>query len=216
MPIGIPAAMLISSLVGAGTSVAGSLLSGKPKTSQQTSSTTPTLTPEMQALMDRLSKFSTDSIDNPQAGFAPIKNAAVDNVNRNYMSLTPRISKQFASRGYGSSGGLGDTMLQTEFARGGDLSQLEGQFADRALTQRNFGANLGANLLNFGKGSSSSGTSTGPDMSLSNGLLSAGNGISNLSTLLMLSNVLKGGGAGGGQQVAGAGWDGSGAEGFGG
>lgn len=209
MPIGIPAAMLVSSLIGAGTSIAGSALSGKPKTNTQTNSTTPTLTPQMQALMDQLSKFSSDSISNPSAGLAPIKNAAVDNVNRNYMSVAPRLNKSFASRGYGSSGGLGDAMLQTEFARGGDLSKLEGDFADRAISRQNFGAGLGESLLSFGRGATSTGTSTGPDTSLSNGLLSGGNALENLSRLLMLSNVLKGGGSGAGQQPAGTGWDGS-------
>lgn len=188
------AAPIIASVIGAGGSIAGSALSGKPKTSTQTSSTTPTLTPQMQALMDQLAGYSTDSMNNPGAGLAPIKNAAIDNVNRNYMSVGSRLNKGFASRGYGSSGSLGDSMLQTEFARAGDLTGLEGQFADRAIGQKNFGASLGTQLLGFGRGSSSEGSSTGPDMSMSNGLLSGGNALENLSRLLMLGNVLKGGG----------------------
>lgn len=170
----------------------------------------------MQALMDQLSKFSTDSINNPSAGLAPIKNAAIDNVNRNYMKVGSRLGSSFASRGYGSSGGLGNAMLQTEFQRGGDLSNIEGEFGKAAIERQNFGAGLGQNLLNFGRGSTSTGTSTTPDTSLSNGLLSGGNALGNLASLLMFNNVLKGGGSGGGQQVAGAGWNGSGSGDFGG
>jgi len=190
-------AALLPALIGGGASIAGSLLSGKPKTSTSTSSTTPTMTPEMQQLMDKLSAYSTDSMTNGGGqALTTMKNNSIDQVNRNYMGAPARLSSQFASRGYGSSGDFGNSLYQTEYQRQGQLSGLESQYAQMGLNQQNTGANLGEQLLNFGKGSTSTGTGTTPDTSTQNGFLSAGNGLSNLSTLMMLSNVLKGGGSG--------------------
>ena len=188
-------AALLPALIGGGASIAGSLLSGKPKTSTSTSSTTPTMTPEMQQLMDQLSSYSKDSMTNGGGqALTTMKNNSIDQVNRNYMGAPARLSSQFASRGYGSSGDFGNSLYQTEYQRQGALSGLESQYAQMGLNQQNTGANLGEQLLNFGKGSTSTSTGTTPDTSAQNGFLSAGNGMSNLSTLLMLSNVLKGGG----------------------
>lgn len=169
----------------------GGALSGKPKTNTSTSSTTPTLTPEMQELMKRLTEFSTESMQNPQAGFAPIRTAAVDNVNRNYSKVGSRLNSSFAQRGYGSSGALGEKQFDTEMARGGDLSNIEAQFAKSAIDQKNFGAGLGQNLLNFGRGSKSEGTSTTPDTSLGDAFMSGGNALENLSGLLSFNNYTK-------------------------
>ena len=180
--------IIIAGAIAAAASVASAKIAAGSKTA--TSSTTPTMTPEMQALQDQLSKYSSDSMSNPEAGMAPIKNAATDQINRNYMNAPARLSSQFGSRGYGSSGSFGNSLYQTEMARGGDLSNLEGQFAQSAINQKNFGANLGAQLLNYGKGSTS--TNTSPDMSLAAGLGAGANGLSNLSTLLMLSKSLNG------------------------
>jgi hypothetical protein len=94
-----------------------------------------------------------------------------------------------ARRGYGSSGSTGNSLYRVALARGGDLSNLEGQFADRAITQKNLGATLGEQLLGLGRGTTSTGTT--PDTSLSSGLISGGNALENLSQMLMLSKVLK-------------------------
>jgi hypothetical protein len=150
----------------------------------------------MQALMDELLGQARQSINNPMAGLQPIKNAAVDNVNRNYAGVPRRLASQFAARGYGSSGSFGNSLYDTEFARGGDLSKLEGLFADRAIDERNKGLTFGEQLLNFGKGetTTSSGTGTQPGNMAGAGLSAAGSSLGNLSALLVLQKMLKGGG----------------------
>ena len=166
-----------------------------------TSSTSTTLSPELQALIQRLQGYSTQSMENPEAGFAPIKNAAVDQINRNYMDVPSRLSKQFASRGYGSSGSFGNSLYQTELARGGDLSNLEGQFAGKAIDQKNYGASLGQSLLNFGRTTSTTNVAAPGSI--------FGNTLKSLSSLLMLGGSLAsgsgggsgGGGGGGGEQM---------------
>src|SRR5674476_708060 len=186
---------LIPAVIGGGASIAGSLLSGKPKTSTSTSSTTPTLTPEMQQLMNQLSSYSTGAMQNGGgAALTTMKNASIDQVNRNYQNVPNQLASQFASRGYGSSGNFGNSLYQTEYQRQGALSGLESQYAQMGLQQQNTGANLGEQLLNFGKGSTSTGTGTTPDTSLQNGFLGAGsavNGIGNVAMLTMFNNILK-------------------------
>jgi hypothetical protein len=185
---------LIPAAIGAGSSIIGSFLSGKPKTYTQTS--TPTWSPDQQALLSQLTQFGKDSMVNPFQGLDPIKNAAIDNINRNYMDVPNQVSSQLARRGYGSSGDMGNSFYKVALARGGDLSNLEGQFADRAIQQRNFGASLSDQLLGLTRGTTS--TSNTPDFSASNAFGTAGNALSNLSQLLMFSKVLKGGGGDGG------------------
>jgi hypothetical protein len=187
MPVGIPAAVLISSLVGAGTSVAGAALSSKKK--QQTSTTTPTLSPELQALQQQLMSYSGDLMSNPSKGLQPMKTAGADKINRRYAAMPGKISQNMASRGYGSSGDFGNTMFQTEFARSGEMSDLESLFSQMTLDRQDRGAQIGQNLLAQGSGSTTTGTIPGD--SAGSALQSAGNGLGNLSTLMMLSKILK-------------------------
>jgi hypothetical protein len=179
--------MGISALISGGAGIASGLLN-KPKTS--TSSTTPTLSPEMKALQDRLAAYSNDEMVDPSKGLAPIRTAGLDNINRTFMDIPSRLSSQFASRGYGSSGDFGSSLYKTEYARGGAISDLEGQLAAMANSNRAHGADIGQRLLNSGQGSTS--TSTGPDTSVGSGINS---GLSTLTSLFTLSQLLKGGGS---------------------
>ena len=179
---------MIPALIGGGASIAGSFLSGKPKTS--TSTTTPTFSPEMQSLMDRLSEFSSSSMTNPMATFDPMRAPAIDKINKSYDMMPQQVATQMSRRGYGSSGEMGNSQYKIAMARGGAMNDLESQLLAMGADRQNQGAAVGENLLSLNRGSTSTGTT--PDTSLSNGLMSAGNAGSNLSTLLMLSKVLKG------------------------
>ena len=202
MPFG---GLLTVGLISAGSSIAGSVLSGKPKTSTSTNTSTPTLSPELQGLQDKLLGYSGDLMDNPSAGLQPLKTAATDNINRGYGTVIPQLMRRMSTLGYGSSGKTGNLMFQTDIARQGDLSNLESQFAQMILNQQNQGANLGMNLLNSGRGISSTSTLTGPNTMAANGFMSAGNGLENLSTLLILSKILGQSGGGSVPQTGGVG-----------
>lgn len=141
-------------------------------------------------------------MDSPEAGFAPIRQAGLDNINRAYASAPMRVSSQLASRGYGSSGNVGNSLYRNELARGGAMSDFEGQLATSAINQKNVGASLGQQLLNSGRGSTTTGT--GPGTGLSDGLATGGNALSDLSRLLSFNNFLKPQGGGGGGYVAGS------------
>jgi hypothetical protein len=162
--------------------------------------------------MSQLQNYSTSSIANPQANFAPIRQAGLDQINRSYMDLPQELTQQLSRRGYGSSGQLGNTLFRTGLARSGAVSGFEGSLAQEGINQQNRGATLGTQLLQLGRGTSTTGTSTSPDVGLSGGLLSAGSQLGNISLLMMLQKVLGGGGASGaykdasGQTPADWGW----------
>lgn len=190
MPIGIPAALIASSVIGAGASIAGSALSGKPKTSTATS--TPNFTPAEQSLVDQLLKYSGDTVSDPSAGLGPLKTASMESINRSYGNLPQIISKYMAQRGYGSSGEFGNSLYQTQLGRLGSLADFQGQFANLVSNRQQNAASLGDRLLSTVTGRTS--TSTTPDTSLSNGLLSAGNAFNNIGLLAMMQKMLGGGG----------------------
>ena len=172
--------------------------------------------------MRRLMAYSTSD---PNATLAPIRQAGIQQINAAYAPMPSQIMQQMARRGYGSSGAAGDAMYRTGLARAGSIAGLEGGLANSAIQQGQYGAGLGMSLLSAGKGTTSTqasdafsqnwnkgtgtGTSTSPNMGPSNGLLSTGNALSNLSSLLMLQKVLGGGGGGSsapGSWGGGTGW----------
>jgi len=88
-----------------------------------------------------------------------------------------------------------------------DMSSFQAQMNQMILGRQQQGASLGESLLASGRGSST----TGPGSGASDALMSGGNALSNLSTLLMLQKVLKNGGGdygGGGVDYTGGGTSG--------
>jgi hypothetical protein len=178
-----------AAVIGGGASILGSFLSGRPKTTTQT--TTPTWSPGQTDLLNQLQNYSSNQMNNTDPMFAQMQRNASDAINRRYAIMPSQISRQMASRGYGSSGSFGNTMYQSAQAQSGAQSDLQTQIMQMIMNQRNQGASLSQQLLNATRGSTSTGTS--PDMSSSNALLSGGNAMSNLSTLFTLNNIMKGG-----------------------
>lgn len=189
MPFLLP---MLPALIGAGASVAGSALSGSR------SASTPTLSPEMQQLQDQLANYSSTLMTNPTKNLAPMKLAATDQISRNYAAMPKTVANSLSSLGFGSSGKLGTAMYNTAAARSGDLTNLEGQYGQMAVNQANEGASLSEQLLNSFRGVS--GTSSGNPAG--NALMSGGNGLSNLSTLLMLQKVLGQSGGGSSRNIS--------------
>lgn len=152
--------------------------STKDTTSQSTSngnvagqsSTGVTLTPEMQQMMQMLQAYSSKSMSDPTAALAPIRNAGLQGINQSYAAVPGQVAQQLASRGYGSSGAMGDAQYKVGLARAGAAAGLEGQLATQGIQQQQFGASLGQQLLNSLKGSSTStsGTSSSSTAGTSN------------------------------------------------
>jgi hypothetical protein len=164
-------------------------------------SSTPTFSPQLQQMMNQLLSYSASSMSNPMQMLAPIQNAGLQSINQSFASVPSQVAQQMASRGYGSSGSAGDAMYNANLARSGAVSNFQGQISSDAINQMNNGASLGEQLLNTGKGTSSTGTSSGTtsgtaDTSGSSTTTTSGLGniLSSLSSLLMLSSPSSGGG----------------------
>ena len=82
--------------------------------------------------------------------------------------------------------------MLSDLARLNDLSSFQSQMNQYILQRQQQAAGLGESMLAAGRGVSSQQTNAGP----ASGLMSGGNALSNLSTLMMLQNVLKGSGSG--------------------
>jgi hypothetical protein len=114
-------------------------------------------------------------MQNPMGQLAPIRNAGLQAINQQYAGVPDQVSRAMASRGYGSSGAMGNAMFNTNLQRAGAASGLEGQLATMGQQQSQFGGSLSQSLLNSLKGStqnysaSSSGSSTGTEKDVTPG-----------------------------------------------
>lgn len=197
--------VIIAGAIAAAASIAGSVISGKPKTTtstqtgtststtngSSTSSTTPTFSGPLQSLMSQLQDYSTNSINNPSSMLQPIENSGLGAINQSYNGASQQVTQQLASRGFGSSGATGEDLYNVANAKAGAQGNLQGQLAQDAVNQSQFGASLGEQLLNTGKGSTSSttgtstttgsstgtGSTTGPNTMLANGLSTLGSSL---------------------------------------
>ena len=203
----MPWAPLAAAGIGGVTSIIGGILGGRKKTT--TSTTTPTWSPEMQRLQSQLADYSSNLMRDPSAGLQPTLINNQDRINREYMQMPGQVSRMMAARGYGSSGSMGNTMYKLAMGRSGDMSDLQSRIAQMILSQKNQGASLSEQLLQLTRGSTSTGNT--PSTALSDGFMSAGNGLNNIATMLTLSKLLKPGGTPSytNQQPAGTGWDGT-------
>lgn len=158
--------------------------------------------------MQQLLAYGNQSMTDPTAGLAPIRNAGLQQINQAYSGVPGQVAQQMASRGYGSSGKMGDAMYKTNLARAGSVSGLEGQLANMGIQQQQYGASLAEQLLNSLKGTSntttgttygtsnqqgtSSGSQTQPGPSIFSSMLGLG---STLLGIPGLGNLFGGGGS---------------------
>ena len=161
-------------------------LFGSTKTTN--SSTTPTLTAAGSDLFNQLSSFGSSVLNNPSAGLQPIQAAGEESINSAYGNIPQAISKQMASRGYGSSGSMGDTMYQTQLARLNSQSQFQGQIASLASQRQMQAGGLMEQLLGTQVGQNSNSKTTTMDPS---------SAFSALGTMLMMGGGFSSPGGGG-------------------
>jgi len=150
-------------------------------------STTPTFSPDLQQLMNNLLNYSSTSMSDPTAALKPIQNAGLNSINQTYATAPGTVAQQMAKRGYGSSGTMGDAMFNTGLARANAVSNFQGSLATDAINQQNFGATLGEQLLNTGKGTSTTGDTTSNSNTNSTQTSSGlGDILGSLASLLMM------------------------------
>lgn len=110
--------------------------------------------------------------------------------------MPDQVSQQLAARGFGQSGKLGTAMYNVAGAKATAQAGWGAQMATLISNRQMQGAGIADELLNANRGTTTDSTTTGPNTSVAAGAMSAGNGLSNLSTMMMLQNLMNGGGNG--------------------
>jgi hypothetical protein len=169
----------------------GSAVVGGLFGSGQTKTQTPTYTPNQLAIQGQ--EGATISKSLAGADLAPMKTAAMSDVNRNYADITKRLQTSFSARGFGRSGNLLTNQMGLEVSRAGDMGSLDSRFAGLQLQQENTAVQQ-AQQFGFAGGGSTTQTST-PGGVAGNALNSQ---LSTLTTLYGLNKMLSQGGGGGG------------------
>jgi hypothetical protein len=184
---------IVEGALGVGSLIAGAL-GGKSKTTNTTSTSTPTYTAQQTSLQNTLGASIQDKLNNP-ANLDPLKTNAIEGVNRSYAGLQDRLQSSLAARGFGSSGKVVTGAKNLEIARAGDIGGLESKFAGLQLDQENHMFDLASRFAFANPGSTTNGTQTTPGNMLGAGI---GSGVESISSLFFLNKLLKGGGGGGG------------------
>jgi len=150
------------------------------------------------ALYNQLLNFGTGVMNNPSAGLQPVQAAGEEQIDSSYGNIPQTISKQMASRGYGSSGSMGNSMYQTQLARLGAQGQFQGTMANLASQRQMQGGSLMEQLLGTQVGQSGTSTTTTSD---------PGQLFGALGSLLMMGNLGGGGSTSGPSTLPGTTWN---------
>lgn len=194
MPIGVPMALLLGG-ISAGGQIGSSLLARRGK---QRSQTEPILSPEQEHLRTQLGQTLLRRLESPESGaqVQGIRNRARGKINRNFDSLYDRISTANARRGFGRSGATGSQATSLEIARVNEMGDLEGRLEEYLnnlnVYERDRTTRDALDFIRAGAGSKTEGE-TSSNAPLGQGI---GSGISDMSFLLALSRLMKGGGSG--------------------
>jgi hypothetical protein len=166
----MPWAALIPGLIGAGMNIFGGAATGHTTTS------TPTLSPELKALQDQLMGRSTDLMN----GTGPTAAAGFNAIDQQFAQMPGNVTRQLAGRGFGASGKLGTALYDTANARANTMTAFRGQMAGQ-------GQDLATQLLSMGRGSSV----RTPGSPFGDAMMSGGNALNNLAKILAYSNTSK-------------------------
>jgi hypothetical protein len=168
---------------------------GGSTTQSGTNTTTRNLRPEQDATLGPLLEQILQRISNPQASLEPFKTTAREGVNASYAAVPDAIRAKYGNNG-NASGKKGKAARVAEVSRAGDLSGLEGQFAQQGVAMQDSGLGLAERLLgqNFGSTSSTSstgstsGTQTGPGTALSGAVTGGSSMFASLQALMAALN----------------------------
>lgn len=179
------AEMLIPLALSFGTKLLGSKLSPN----KSTSTTTANLDPSQTALHAQIADILKNALASGPAIPAWQKNQAAGQVNAGYAAAAPKLEAEFAKRGFETSGKMGSTLRGLEVGRINALSSSQNQLAGAAQQRYDEMLRLAQQFTNPMAHTT---TSTGPS-----NLGSTVSGIgSDLSTMLLLRNLLGKGGGG--------------------
>lgn len=156
--MGIGEAMLISSIIGGGASIAGGALKNR---GQQSSTSTPTLDPKLQPLQDLVQQMVTQRLS---SGSLPpgYETGGIKNINASYSGAGTALDADLTRRGLSTSPVAGTAMTKFQTSRAGDIGTFRANvpLVERQLQTEDLAG--AGNLLATGRGvQSTSSVTTG-------------------------------------------------------
>lgn len=115
------------------------------------------LTDEQRTALQQLFGFGSGLVQNPMSGLEAIKSAALNQTNSNYGGVMDALKAKLLASGQAASGKFARGARATELARIGDISGLEGQFAQMGNQRQLAGAGILQNILGMNFGETSTG-----------------------------------------------------------
>jgi hypothetical protein len=167
------------------------------------------LLPQQQAVLDPLTNYALQLLQNPGASLAPLYDLTRSRINEQYAQAPQALAQRFLAHGGAQSGKFGRAARETELARMSQLGALDQDFASKVLEMQGRGASLAQNLLSMAFGEqggtsmstlgTSSSTQSGSSQGTAGGnipygLLSGGlAGLGDMMALSVLQKMLQGG-----------------------
>lgn len=189
----MPAFLLPLALGGA--SFLGGLFGNRKQTStsRSTSTTTPTLDPQFSPLQQMLLSSVQSRLANPSSLPASYETQGIADINRNFDLVAQARDNSLAARGLSASPVAGAADAKAGVARAGEIGRFQAQIPllNREMQTQDLG--IASLLLNQGRGSTTSTTSTGtqPGNMLGGGL----NNLAGMLGFLYGQGMFGGGGA---------------------
>lgn len=188
-------------LIAAGASgLFGMLNNRNRQNQQQTSSTTPTMNPAFGPLQQMLINHAMQRLEQPGGLPAGYEANGINTINKTYDLASQGLNNDLTSRGLGSSPVAGSAMSRMTAGRAGDIGRFRTDLPNVARDRQNQDFGMITNLLNMGRGSSSTGTG----QQTQEGGGGAAGGATNL--MQMLGYLMGSGAFGGGGQPGGPGF----------
>lgn len=167
--------------IGAGASIAGSLLGSKGGTGTTTSSVQ--FDPLSQGIRQNLASLLQGKLKQPLSMDPNLLSLALGGLNRSFNSSLPGLQNIMSARGLGQSGLFGGNLQNLDLARIGGVSTLMNQLAGTATERQNTTINQLLSLASpTGQTTTNTGSTTG----------AIGAGLGDLGTTLGLLSILRG------------------------
>jgi hypothetical protein len=159
MPTGLGTSLLLSSIIGAGASVAGGALANK-SSSDSKSTTTPTLDPAYGPLQTQVLSMIGKRL-NSSNDLSGYQASGMSRINRTFDTLKQSQDNNLAARGLSASPVAGNVDAVRTAARGANLADFGNSIPllQRDLQTQDLG--LAGNVLGLGRGTTTTGTSSG-------------------------------------------------------
>jgi hypothetical protein len=148
-------------LIASGVSAVGGYLANKGKTTQATAqAAAPTFDPASAGLRGQVANIIAGRL-NDNSLPAGYETGGIQNINKSYDAVNAKIASDLTARGLNSSPVAGTVTARSDLARAGDIGGFRTQLPLMARQLQNQDIGLADQFANLGRGTTSTGSSTG-------------------------------------------------------